>query len=146
MDPIPLRVTYSRPTGLPVPSRGVKPRLTVRPRRLRNPSELEPGDHVYMSSALGRMVLVREDREGHAVLRCWKFFLDGKIPRGRGIGTRLHRAVEDRVRDMDLLFCTADDGTVDGNAVTSAMRARLLELYPKHVQIGDAYVLLGDRT
>ncbi len=146
MDPIAIRVTYSRPTGLPVPSRGTQPRLTHQARRLRDPGQLEAGDRVYMSSVYGRMVLVREDREGHAVLRCWKFFLNARVPHGEGFGTRLHRAVEDRVRDMELLFCTADDGTVEGNEVTSAMRARLLKLYPDHLQSGDAYVLLGERA
>jgi hypothetical protein len=112
----------------------------------RDGSQIPLGATVHMVCRAGRMVLIREDRGEHAVLRCWKLALNPRVPRGQGYGTRLHRAVEDRVRELGLLFCSADDATVEGNETTSAMRQRLLELYPDHVRVGDAFVLAGERA
>jgi hypothetical protein len=109
-------------------------------------TELRPGDKIHMTAVgTGKMVLLREERGDHAVLRCWTFHLDPRVKRREGTGTRLHRACEDATRRLELLFCTADDETIGDNAVTAAMRGRLLKLYPDHVQVGDAYVLLGER-
>jgi len=125
-----LRVRYQRP-GLP-------------PRTLRDVRDLEADDHVHMLAAQGQMSLIYERRGVHRVLRCHTLSLTPRAPRGQGLGTALHRAVEARVRELGLLFCTADDETVEGNKVTSAMRQRLLERYPDHVRVGDAYVLRGE--
>lgn len=127
MPDITLRVRYQRP-GLS-------------PRTLRDPRKLEAGDLVHMTAAEGQMTLIYEMRGVHRVLRCHTLSLRSRAPRGKGVGTALHRAVEARVRELGLLFCTADDATVEGNEVTTAMRARLLERYPHHVRVEDAYVL-----
>lgn len=143
--PIRLRVYYQRPSGLPV--RGSRGRMrTCRSRPLHDGRALEPGDRVQFSCPFGRMVLLCEDRAQHRVLRCHEFFLHRRVPRGAGHGTRLHRAIEDHVAsELGLVFCTANDATVEGNATTSAMRDRVLALYPDSVRIGDASVLLGKR-
>ena len=115
-------------------------------RTLTDRAQLQAGDHVHMLAPGARMVLIFEDRGGYPVLRCHQLHLSSHVPRGRGLGTVFHRAVEDRVRDLGLTFCTADDATVDGNAVTTAMRERLVKLYPYAERVGDAWVLLGPRA
>lgn len=115
------------------------------PRTLRDVRELELGDVVHMIAREGQMTLIYEKRGVHAVLRCHTLSLAPRAPRGKGVGTALHRAVEARVRELGLLFCTADDSTVEGNEITTAMRERLLEQYPHHVRVDDAYVLRDER-
>lgn len=115
------------------------------PRTLRDVRELELGDLVHMIARQGQMSLIYEKRGAYDVLRCHTLSLAPRALRGEGIGTALHRAVEARVRELGLLFCTADDATVEGNAITTAMRARLLEVYPHHVRVEDAYVLCDER-
>lgn len=120
-------------------------------RQILHRTELQTGDQIHMVAVgIGKMVLIREDREvlgvrPFRVLRCWKLHLDPKMEKGKRIGTDLHRVCEAVTRDMGLVFCTADDDTVAGNEVTTAMRARLLELYPDHLKVGNATLLLGDR-
>ena len=112
-------------------------------------AQLRPGDMVHFHTKQGLMDFVIEDITVlDATYRCGRVHrmaLHVGVPRGEGHGTAMHRAVEQRFLELGLVFATADNPTLDGNPVTTALHDRLLGLY-ETVDAGDnCYLLIKPR-